>query len=131
MNQNTAMRIAATMGGLAVALGAFGAHSLKHLLESNGTAAIWEKAVLYHFIHALMLCLLAWRWPAHNGPWWSFLVGILIFSGSLYTLAVTNERSLGAITPIGGVSFIVGWAWLAICPAGRSRAALATGGNPP
>jgi uncharacterized membrane protein YgdD (TMEM256/DUF423 family) len=105
------------MGFLAVALGAFGAHSLKDLLGRNGTAEIWQKAVFYHFIHAVMLFLLAQRPSLQTGPWVCFLVGILIFSGSLYVLALTNVRVLGAITPIGGVSFIVGWLWLAICPA--------------
>lgn len=110
MNPTTATRIAAVMGLLAVLLGAFGAHGLKDLLAHNGTATIWEKAVFYHFIHALMLFVLAER----KVPiaWWSFLIGILIFSGSLYLLAVTNVLWLGAVTPIGGVSFIVGWASL-------------------
>jgi uncharacterized membrane protein YgdD (TMEM256/DUF423 family) len=99
-----------------VGLGAFGAHGLKDLLNRNGTAAIWEKAVFYHFIHAVMLFILAQRPNVQPGPWISFLVGIVLFSGSLYLLAFTNVRILGAITPIGGISFIVGWLWLAICP---------------
>jgi len=117
MNNTSALRIAAAMGFLAVALGAFGAHGLKDLLARNGTGAIWEKAVFYHFIHAVMLFILATRTPVQSGPWLSFFIGILIFSGSLYLLALTNVRWWGAITPIGGVSFIVGWLWLAICPA--------------
>jgi uncharacterized membrane protein YgdD (TMEM256/DUF423 family) len=100
-------------GLLAVALGAVGAPSLKGILTSNGTAAIWEKAVFYHFIHAVMLFILATR-ATDRGPWISFLIGIIIFSGSLYILALTNVRWLGAITPIGGIAFIVGWAWLFI-----------------
>jgi len=108
------------MGALAVALGAFGAHGLKDLLARNQTAAIWEKAVFYHFIHALMLYLVATRTPLHLGPWLSFLAGIVIFSGSLYLLAFTNVRWLGAITPIGGISFIVGWVWLLIVPLVKS-----------
>src|SRR5262249_30750980 len=110
------------MGLLAVVLGAFGAHGLKDVLEHNQTTAIWEKAVLYHFVHALMLFILATR-PATLGfakfAWICFLVGIVIFSGSLYLLAVTNVRWLGAITPIGGISFIAGWVCLLIC-GGRS-----------
>ncbi len=122
MSNATALRVAAVLGCLAVALGAFGAHSLKDLLIRNQTAAIWEKAVFYHFINAVMLFVLAWRpAPVPTGPWVSFLVGILIFSGSLYLLAATNTRWLGAITPIGGISFIVGWLWLAICPGLLSR----------
>jgi uncharacterized membrane protein YgdD (TMEM256/DUF423 family) len=104
------------MGALAVALGAFGAHGLKEVLTQNGTTAIWEKAVFYHFIHALMLALLAQRPTLQRGPWFSFLIGILIFSGSLYLLALTNVRMLGAITPFGGASFLVGWIWLVVCP---------------
>ena len=107
-----ASRIAAAMGLLAVALGAFGAHGLKDLLTQNGTTAIWEKAVFYHFIHAVMLFVLADRKPFPAVAWWSFLAGIFLFSGSLYLLAVTNAHWLGAITPIGGVSFLLGWAWL-------------------
>lgn len=120
MTNSTGLRVAALLGFLAVALGAFGAHGLKDLLTRNGTAAIWEKAVFYHFIHAVMLFVLAQRSTFHAGPWYSFFIGILIFSGSLYLLALTNIRVLGAITPLGGVSFIVGWLWLAICPLTRS-----------
>src|SRR5687767_2493112 len=100
MNPTTATRIAGAFGFLAVALGAFGAHGLKATLEANGTTAIWEKAVLYHFIHAVMLFMLAQRPVVPRGPWWSFAVGVLIFSGSLYVLAVTNLKWLGAITPL-------------------------------
>jgi len=111
MNKN-AVRAAAATGFIAVALGAFGAHGLKEILAQNGTAAIWEKAVFYHFIHAVMLFVLADKKPFITGAWWSFLAGIVIFSGSLYLLAVTNMKWLGAITPIGGASFLLGWAWL-------------------
>ena len=113
MNPATASRIAAAAGLLAVALGAFGAHGLKDLLGHNGTAAIWEKAVFYHFIHAVMLFVLAERKTFPAVAWWGFLAGILFFSGSLYLLAVTNVRWLGAITPVGGVSFLIGWGALA------------------
>ena len=109
MNSATATRIAAAAGLLAVALGAFGAHGLKDLLAQNGTADIWEKAVFYHFVHAVMLFVLAERKDFPVLAWWGFFTGIVIFSGSLYLLAATNARWLGAITPIGGVSFIVGW----------------------
>jgi uncharacterized membrane protein YgdD (TMEM256/DUF423 family) len=120
MSTTTAVRIAAILGLLAVALGAFGAHSLKDLLARNQTAAIWEKAVFYHFIHAVMLYILASRTPLSAGPYFCFLAGVLIFSGSLYVLAVTNIKVLGAITPIGGVSFIAGWLCLAIKPFAKS-----------
>ncbi len=108
----TATRIAAIAGLLAVVLGAFGAHGLKPLLAQNGTFAIWEKAVFYHFIHAVMLFVLAERKTLPKVAWWGFLAGIVIFSGSLYLLALTNVLWLGAITPIGGVAFIVGWVCL-------------------
>jgi uncharacterized membrane protein YgdD (TMEM256/DUF423 family) len=112
MTNATATRIAAATGFLAVGLGAFGAHGLKEILAQNGTTAIWEKAVFYHFIHAVMLFVLAGRKPFVDGPWWSFLAGIVIFCGSLYLLAVTNLKWLGAITPVGGAGLLVGWAWL-------------------
>src|SRR6266853_1484611 len=121
MTNSTALRIAAFLGVLAVGLGAFGAHGLKDLLARNGTSAIWEKAVFYHFIHAIMLFILAGRTPLHCGAWFSFLAGILIFSGSMYLLALTNARWLGAINPFGGVSFIVGWLWLVIQPNGTAN----------
>ena len=104
--------IASAAGLMAVALGAFGAHGLHDLLARQGTQAIWEKAVFYHFIHAVMLFVLAERRPFAAGAWWSFFAGIVIFSGSLYLLAITNISWLGAITPIGGVSFMAGWAIL-------------------
>ncbi len=116
MSNSLALRVAAVLGALAVALGAFGAHSLKDLLAHNQTTDIWQKAVFYHFVHVVMMFVLAGRIPLQTGPWTAFLIGIVIFSGSLYLLAVTNVRWLGAITPIGGVSFIVGWLWLAFCP---------------
>ena len=122
MNQQLAARIAAATGFLAVALGAFGAHGLKDFLAQNATVAVWEKAVFYHFIHAVMLFVLADRKPFPAVAWWSFFIGICFFSGSLYLLAVTNVHWLGIITPVGGVSFIVGWICLIIC-AGRGHTA--------
>lgn len=114
MNNAVAIRIAALLGFLAVALGAFGAHGLEGILTRHDRAATWETAVFYHFIHAVVLLVLAQRKPVRSGPWWSFLLGILIFSGSLYLLALTNLKWLGAITPIGGVSLLLGWLWLMV-----------------
>jgi uncharacterized membrane protein YgdD (TMEM256/DUF423 family) len=114
MTNTMAIRMAAASGALAVMLGAFGAHGLKDLLAQNGTAGIWEKAVFYHFIHTVMLFILAQRQPLKAGPWWCFCSGILVFSGSLYLLALTNLHWLGAITPIGGLGLIAGWVWLAL-----------------
>ena len=118
MTNTMATRLAALTGLLAVALGAFGAHALKGILTRNDTAAIWQTAVFYHFVHAIMLFVLAQRRPVQAGPWLSFLAGILLFSGSLYLLALTNARWLGAITPFGGAGFILGWGWL-LFAAGR------------
>lgn len=116
MTNSLATRIAAALGFLAVALGAFGAHGLNPTLTANGMVEVWKTAVFYHLIHAVMLFVLAQRPPLRRGPWSCFLGGILVFSGSLYALALSNVKWLGAITPIGGVLFLVGWAWLAICP---------------
>jgi uncharacterized membrane protein YgdD (TMEM256/DUF423 family) len=119
MTNSLAMRIAALMGFLAVGLGAFGAHLLKSILVQNHTLETWNTAVFYHFIHTIMLFILAGRNPLLKGPWLSFLIGIGLFSGSLYALALTDIRWLGAITPFGGTCFIVGWLWLFLKPAGK------------
>jgi uncharacterized membrane protein YgdD (TMEM256/DUF423 family) len=116
MTKSTALRLASVLGLTAVGLGAFGAHGLKDLLQRNQTLGVWEKAVFYQFVHAVVLLILAWRLPLARGPWWSFFLGILLFSGSLYLLALTQLKWLGAITPLGGVSFLAGWAWLALKP---------------
>lgn len=109
-------RIAAIMCFLAVALGAFGAHALKPMLEANATLDIWNKAVLYHLAHAVALLTLALHGAANRGAFYLLLAGIVIFSGSLYLLAITNTRWLGAITPLGGLCFLAGWAWLILAP---------------
>ncbi len=114
MNAQLAFRISAILGFLAVSLGAFGAHGLEELLTRNNRVHNWETAVFYQFMHTIIMCVVASREPFLRGAWTSFLIGIVIFSGSLYVLALTNIKWLGAITPIGGVAFLVGWAWLAI-----------------
>jgi len=116
MTNTTAARVSAMLGFLAVVLGAAGAHGLNQLLDKNHTLQIWEKAVFYQFVHAVMLFVLAFRFPLARGPWWSFFFGILLFSGSLYLLDLTQVKWVGAITPLGGVSFLAGWAWLALKP---------------
>ena len=121
MTSKLATRVAALMGFLAVSLGAFGAHGLEHLLKQNNMVDVWKTAVLYHFIHAVMLFVVGQREPVRKGPWVCFLVGIIVFSGSLYLLAATNIKWLGAITPIGGVSFLVGWAWLFVSAGKRDQ----------
>jgi uncharacterized membrane protein YgdD (TMEM256/DUF423 family) len=109
-------RIAAALCFLAVALGAFGAHSLRQTLETHGMMDVWNKAVLYHFVHAVALLVLALVGTISRGTWWLLFAGVFMFSGSLYVMALTNLRWLGAITPIGGLCFLVGWAWLIIAP---------------
>src|ERR1700756_908078 len=99
-------RIAAALCFLAVALGAFGAHSLKSALELHGMLDVWNKAVLYHFIHAIALLVLALYGSVNRGAWWLLFFGIFLFSRSLYILALTNLRWLGAITPFGGLCFL-------------------------
>ncbi|MBI4663168.1 MAG: DUF423 domain-containing protein [Verrucomicrobia bacterium] len=116
MKPALAEKLAALCGLLAVGLGAFGAHGLSRTLAQFQTAEIWDKAVFYHGIHAVVLFILAGRAPFRFGPWLCFLFGILLFSGSLYLLAATNARWLGAVTPIGGTSFLIGWFWLMLRP---------------
>ena len=109
-------RLAAVLCFLAVAVGAFGAHGLRSTLEQHGMSDVWNKAVLYHFIHAIALLVLALYGTINRGAWWLLLAGILLFSGSLYIMALTNIRWLGAVTPFGGLCFLAGWAWLIIAP---------------
>lgn len=103
-------------GFLAVAAGAFGAHALRERLPESGLAT-FETAARYQMYHALALLAAAWaveRWGGSAvAAGWSFVAGIAIFSGSLYLLSLTGVRWLGAITPLGGVAFLVGWALLA------------------
>lgn len=77
---------------------------------------VWNKAVLYHLVHALALFILALVAAGPRGAWWLFFGGIILFSGSLYLMALTNTRWLGAITPLGGLCFLAGWAWIVIAP---------------
>lgn len=124
----TYLLIAAISGFLAVALGAFGAHGLREKLSAE-MLAVYQTGVQYHFYHALALlavavllmltpqsALLSSTLPSSLLKWSGnlFAVGIVIFSGSLYVLAITGVRWLGAITPIGGVAFLAGWICLAL-----------------
>ena len=116
MSRLALLRVAAALCFAAVALGAFGAHALKAALQSSGMLDVWNKAVLYHFLHGVALVALA-LYGARNRPTYFLLVaGIVFFSGSLYAMALTNVRWLGAITPLGGLCFLAGWAWLVIAP---------------
>lgn len=113
---NTWFAAGALAAGVGVALGAFGAHGLKERVPAD-LLAVFETGVRYHMYHALALLAVGWaasRWP---GGWtqaagWLFLFGIVVFSGSLYVMTLTGARWLGAVTPIGGVCFLLGWAAL-------------------
>lgn len=111
--------IAAMLLALAVGLGAFGAHGLRTRLTAD-MLDVYKTAVLYHFLHAVGMLIVsilpktgAISEPDAGTVCWLLIVGILVFSGSLYLLAITGQRTLGAITPIGGLAFIAAWAWLA------------------
>ena len=100
-----------------IVLGAFAAHTLKERLAAD-MFAVFEVGVRYHIYHALALFVVAWVISAYpqsgvHIAGYCFMAGIVIFSGSLYLLSLTGLRWFGAITPIGGVSFLVGWLWLA------------------
>jgi uncharacterized membrane protein YgdD (TMEM256/DUF423 family) len=102
-------KIAALLGALGVGLGAFGAHGLRAILEANQTFPIWQTASQYHLLHAVVLLYLSGRKSVPVAAFWSFTGGILIFSGTLYILAYSGFRKLGAITPVGGALLILGW----------------------
>ena len=116
MSAVTLFRIAAGLCFVAVALGAFGAHALKATLQTSGMLDAWNKAVLYHFLHAIAVMALALHGAGNRAACFLLLAGILLFSGSLYAMALTNIRGLGAITPLGGLCFLAGWAWLVLAP---------------
>jgi uncharacterized membrane protein YgdD (TMEM256/DUF423 family) len=106
----------AISGFLCVGLGAFGAHSLKNVLDEYGKS-IYEKAVLYQMFHTLALFLVGvlchlFKETSFSLAGWGFLIGIVLFSGSLYVMAITGVKWLGIITPFGGVAFLFGWFWL-------------------
>ena len=108
---------AGVAGFLGVALGAFGAHALKVRLAPEMLAA-FETGVRYQMYHVFALVAVAWAWARWPGrvlmaAGWLFIAGIVIFSGSLYLLAFTGVRALGAITPLGGLAFLAGWLCLA------------------
>ena len=121
----TAERLFAALGALsallAVAAGAFGAHALRARLDPEALA-VFETGARYQMYHALALFVVAWaaaRWSSPQALWagWLFVVGTVLFSGSLYLLAFTGARWWGAVTPFGGVAFLAGWgalAWAAL-----------------
>jgi uncharacterized membrane protein YgdD (TMEM256/DUF423 family) len=114
MMSKTWLTLGSVFAFVGVALGAFGAHGLREKLTPRAME-IFNTAVQYQFIHALALLALG-LWAAQNTsvstalPGWAFTAGIAVFSGSLYVLAVTDIKILGAITPLGGLAFLLGWA---------------------
>ena len=117
--ERTFFVLAALLGALSVALGAFGAHALESRISAD-LIQTFETAVRYQFFHVFALFAVVMaisRWPQSSlAPiaGWLFIAGIVIFSGSLYLLVATGIRTLGAITPLGGVAFIAGWICLAL-----------------
>lgn len=110
--------LGALSGCIAVACGAFGAHALKARLTPE-QLQVWETAARYQMYHALALVAVGLLVSRNPSTWgtragWSFLLGTLLFSGSLYALAMSGIRGLGAITPLGGVAFLAGWLMLAL-----------------
>lgn len=110
-------RLGAILGLLGVGLGAFGAHGLEGALEGLEAAALaerlswWETAAQYHLVHAVSICAIAaGLGPRGRGAVGALALGVLVFSGTLYAMALGGPRWLGAVTPIGGVALMVGWA---------------------
>lgn len=118
MNPKLMLMLGAAYGFVGVAFGAFGAHALRSRLTPD-QLAVWRTGVEYQFWHALALLavsLLALSRPGPllNAAGWSFAIGVLLFSGSLYLLTLSGVRVLGAVTPFGGLLFLVGWALLLV-----------------
>jgi uncharacterized membrane protein YgdD (TMEM256/DUF423 family) len=114
----TFLLIGAVSGFIGVAVGAFGAHGLRNRLSPE-MLAVFETGVRYHLFHTfavLLVAVAAVRFDGWivRGAGWSFTAGIVLFSGSLYALALTGVTTLGAVTPIGGLAFLVGWGLLAV-----------------
>ena len=120
LKASSILKTAAIFGILSVGIGAFGAHGLKPMLLESGRLETFETAVKYQFYHTLalfglgLLALIRPNWKGISLSFWGFTSGILIFSGSLYVLCLVGITWMGAITPIGGVAFILGWIGLAI-----------------
>ncbi len=117
--ERTFLILGAVMGFLGVAMGAFGAHALEATLRANERESTFATATQYHLVHALALLAVAWtatRWQDNLVSWagYLFVLGIVLFSGSLYALSVSNQRWLGAITPLGGLAFLAGWVCLGL-----------------
>jgi uncharacterized membrane protein YgdD (TMEM256/DUF423 family) len=117
-SQQWLLFVSAVAGFIAVAAGAFGAHALKQRISPE-MLTIFEVGVRYQMYHVLAMGLCVWVSTVVSGVWplaagWTFLAGIIVFSGSLYILALSEVRAWGAVTPIGGLMFLIGWVFLAI-----------------
>jgi len=106
------LALAAALGFAAVVLGALGAHALAGRLDLRGTRGVWETAVLYHFVHVIVLLFLALVAEVPGAVVVLFVAGIVCFSGSLYVLALASVPWLGSVTPLGGLFLLAGWAGL-------------------
>jgi uncharacterized membrane protein YgdD (TMEM256/DUF423 family) len=119
--ERTFLALGAASAAIAVAAGAFGAHALRTRLSPD-LLAVFETGARYQMFHALGLVAAAWaasRWGGGAAVWagWLFVLGTVLFSGSLYALALSGIRALGAVTPLGGVAFIAGWIALVVAAA--------------
>ncbi len=113
MNHHLSRTVAALSGFFAVAFGAFGAHVLHSRFDALGTLSVWQTGVLYHLVHAVVLLVIS-RWdPFPRLAFWLMFWGLVLFSGSLYLLAITKIAWIGAITPLGGLGMLGGWLALA------------------
>ena len=118
MTGRQVLALGAVLAGVAVAIGAFGAHMLRPKL-SERMMEVFETGVRYHMFHSLALLFSGWAYTQYESKIfgkaaWAFLGGIVFFSGSLYVLVLSDTRWLGAITPLGGLLFLTGWMCLAI-----------------
>ena len=109
--QRTLVAAGAINAAAAVAAGAFAAHALRERLDARALE-VFETGARYHMFHAL--AMIACGLAAARTPGWIFQAGIVLFTGSLYALALSGVKGLGAVTPLGGVLFLVGWVWLAV-----------------
>jgi uncharacterized membrane protein YgdD (TMEM256/DUF423 family) len=117
MNSRITLALAAALGMLAVGLGAFGAHSLEEMLIATKRVDVYKTAVAYHFYHVFALLTTGILMMSNTDKKlryasWCFFIGVILFSGSLYLICMLDIRSIGILTPIGGVFFIVGWLML-------------------
>ena len=120
MSSRIIILIAAVAAILGIALGAFGAHALEERLAASFHTSTWDTAVFYHLVHAVALFVLGvWMSSHAKSPHivraaYYWIAGILLFSGSLYSISLGAPKWLGAITPLGGLSFMIGWVFVAL-----------------